>query len=67
MLHAKHLCKLTVIFGPPTTTKTFKNMENPVYFECEYYRSLLFEMQYGDHCLIERVKTFKVVPVRGEV
>lgn len=25
-----------------------------VYFECEYYRSLLFEMQYGDHRLIER-------------
>lgn len=49
MLHAKHLCKLTVIFGPPTTTKTFKNMENHEYFEYESSLNELFDLLYNCH------------------
>ena len=47
MLHAKHLCKLTVIFGPPTTTKTFRNMENHEYFEDERNLNELFDLLYN--------------------
>jgi hypothetical protein len=49
MLHAKHLCKLTVIFGPPTTTKTFQNMENHEYFEYEHSLNELFDLLYNCH------------------
>ena len=47
MLHAKHLCKLTVIFGPPTTIKTFQNMENHEYIEYEGSLNELFDLLYG--------------------
>lgn len=47
VLHAKHLCKLTVIFGPPTTTKTFRNMENHEYFEDERNLNELFDLLYN--------------------
>ena len=47
MLHAKHLCKLTVIFGPPTTIKTFQNMENDEYFEDERNLNELFDLLYN--------------------
>lgn len=67
MLEVKYLYKLTYVAGRPTSFKASKHIGNPVYFECEYYRNLLFEMSYGDHCLIERSKIFKVVPVRGEI
>ena len=67
MLELKYLYKLTYVAGGPTTFKASKYIGNPIYFKCEYYCNLLFEMQYGDCCLIERVKTFKVVPMRGEV
>ena len=49
MLHAKHLCKLTVIFGPPTTIKTFQNMENYGYFEYEGSLNELFDLLYKCH------------------
>ena len=49
MLHAKHLCKLKVIFGPPTTTKTFQNMENNEYVEYEGSLNELFDLLYGRH------------------
>ena len=67
MLDVKYLYKLTYVNGGPTSFKASKHIGNPVYFECEYYRNLLFEMLYGDSCYIERFKTFKVVPIRGGI
>ncbi len=61
MLHVKHLCKLTVIFGPPTTTKTFQNMENHEYFGYERSLNGLFNLLYGYHYNRERIRPFKVV------
>ena len=49
VLHAKHLCKLTVIVGPPTETKTFRNMGNHEYFEYERSLNELFDLLYGCH------------------
>ena len=47
MLHAKHLCKLTVILEPSTTIKTFQKMENHEYFEFERSLNELFNLLYG--------------------
>lgn len=67
MLELKYLYKLTYVAGGPATFKASKYIGNPVYFECEYYRNLVFELLYGYQHTIERSKPFKVVPVRGEV
>ena len=66
MLDTKYLYELTYVAGGPTIFKASKYIGNPVHYKCEYYRKLLFEMLYGDHCLMERVKTFKVVLERDE-
>ena len=67
MLDVKYLYKLTYVAGGPTNFKAPKYIGNPIYFECEYYRNLLFEMSYGKHFFTARSKIFKVVPMRGEV
>ena len=67
MLEVKYLYEFTCVAGGPTSVKASKYIGNPVYYKCEYFHKLLFEMLYGDHRLIGRNKTFKVVPVRGGI
>ena len=64
MLDTKYLYKLTYVNGWQTNFKASKYIGNPIHFKRDYYRNLVFELLYGDHCLIERSKIFKVVPVR---
>ena len=67
MLEAKYVYKFTSVAKGPTRTKTSKYIGNPVSFEYEYHRDQLFELLYGDPFMVERIKIFKVVPVRGEI
>jgi hypothetical protein len=67
MLEVKYLYELTYGAGGSTTFKASKYIGNPVYFKCEYYSNILFEMLYDNHCLIGRSKIFKVVPMRGRI
>ena len=66
MLEVKYLYELTYGAGGSTTFKASKYIGNPMYFRCDYYRNLLFELLYGDQHRIQRSKIFKVVPMRGE-
>ena len=67
MLDVKYLYEFTCVVGGPTSVKAYKYIGKPMYFRCDYYRNLLFELLYGDQHRIQRSKIFKVVPVRGEV
>lgn len=67
MLEAKYLYEFTCLVGGPTSVKAHKYIGNPMYFRCDYYRNILFELLYGDQHRIQRSTIFKVVPMMGEV
>ena len=61
MLNAKHLCKLTVVVGPPTIIKAGRCMKNHEYFGYERSLNGLFNLLYGYHYNRGRIRPFKVV------
>ena len=67
MLEVKYLYKLTYVNGVPNSITTAEYLMEPICSKRNFLCVTLFEMAYGDRCLIERSKIFKVVPMRGEV
>ena len=67
MLDVKYLYKLTYVARVPNNITTSEYLMEPICFEPDFLCVTLFEMAYGDRCLTERSKIFKVVPVRGGI
>lgn len=67
MLEVKHLYKFTSVAEDPTLFETYGYIGNLSTFEYKYHRDQLLELLYGDNVTIERIKIFKIVPIRGEV
>ena len=66
MLNAKHIYKITFESRRMTIFKVSKYIGKPTFYKHEDC-SILFELLYGDPYMIEKIKIFKVVPMRGEV
>ena len=66
MLDVKYLYKLTYVNRVPNSIIPEYLME-PICIKRDFLCVTLFEMAYGDRCLTERSRIFKVAPVRGEI
>ncbi len=67
MLDTKYLYECTFVPRVQTSITTSEYLGEPICLESDFFCDILFEFLYGVSHTVERIKIFKVAPIRGEL